>query len=72
MQLVNIKFAGINLMKNLTTIRKQKGLSLRKLSSLSGVAWQVIHRIEQGKVSPTIRTLEKLADALGCTVRDLI
>jgi transcriptional regulator with XRE-family HTH domain len=52
--------------------RKRRGLSLRKLGARSGVSYVTVQRIEAGKMSPTLDTLEKLATALGLTVRDLI
>lgn len=32
--------------------------------------FSTVHRIESGRISPTIATLEKLARALGIDVRD--
>ncbi len=52
--------------------RERRGWSLRKLGAESGVSYVTVQRIEAGKMSPTLDTLEKLASALGITVRDLI
>jgi transcriptional regulator with XRE-family HTH domain len=59
-------------MTKLESILKQKGFSKTKLSRDSGVALSYIHEIINGKKSPTMRTLEKLAKGLGVKVADLI
>ena len=56
----------------LAILRKSKGLSQQKLAVLSGVHRVTIARIETGKLSPNIRTLEKLSDALKIPVRLLV
>ncbi len=53
-------------------LREAKGLSLRTLAEKAGVDFSEIYRIEAGKVTPRFATLEKLAKALGISVRDLI
>ena len=53
-------------------LRTRAGLSLRQLAERSGVDFSTIHRIEKGDESPRFATLEKLAKALGVSVRDLI
>ena len=45
--------------------RVRKSLSYRGLAKLSGVALSSIQKIEAGRVSPTVETLERLASALG-------
>lgn len=47
--------------------RVKKGYSVRELSEISGISKSTISRIENNKVSPTIETVETLADALECT-----
>jgi transcriptional regulator with XRE-family HTH domain len=37
---------------------------------LAGVAWSTLHRVESGRVSPTVALLEKLAAALDIGIRD--
>lgn len=56
----------------LRKLREAKGLSLRMLAERVGVDFTEINRIELGKVTPRLATLEKLAKALGVSVRDLI
>ena len=50
--------------------RDKRGESLYTLAERSGVHFVTISRIEQGRLSPTVATLEKLAKGLGITVRD--
>jgi transcriptional regulator with XRE-family HTH domain len=50
--------------------RQRRNLSLRKLAEAAGVSYVTISRIEQGRMSPTVAMLERLATALGITVRD--
>ena len=45
--------------------REQLGLTLRDLASQSGVSSSMISEIERGTKSPTISTLDALAQALG-------
>lgn len=52
--------------------RKEKGLSLSKLSEISGVSKSGINAIENEKSSPRISTLQLLAAALDCKIADLI
>lgn len=51
--------------------RKKRGLSLRQLASEAGVNFVTLHRIEAGKLSPTVAMLEKVAKALKIPMRDL-
>lgn len=52
-------------------IRLSKHLSVRRLSGLSGVSRTYISEIENGRKSPTLETLYKLAKALNVRVKDL-
>lgn len=56
----------------LAQVRKAQGLSQERLAEISGVHRVSIARIESGEISPNIRTLERLATALGVTVNELI
>ena len=51
----------------LKTARERAGLSQEGLADLSGVGVRTIRRIEGGW-SPNVRTLERLAEALGVEV----
>jgi transcriptional regulator with XRE-family HTH domain len=50
--------------------RERGGYSVRELAERAGVGFVTVSRIENGHVSPTVDMLEKLAKALGITVRD--
>lgn len=57
----------------LKDVRKSKNISQEKLAELSGVTRQTIIRIENNdSVEVRLSTLILLANALGCTVPDLI
>ena len=48
--------------------RKELNLELKDLQDYSGVNYASISDIENGKANPTIKTLEKLLDALGMQI----
>ena len=50
--------------------RERRGYSVRGLAKAAGVGYVSIVRIENGHMSPTVAMLEKLAEALGISVRD--
>jgi len=50
--------------------RDRRGCSVRGLAARAGVAFGTVHRIEVGRMSPTVALLEKLAKALDIGVRD--
>lgn len=54
--------------QRIAQLRKEKGLSLRDLSSMCGVTYQNIHKIENGKYNVGIDILGKIADALGVNI----
>lgn len=51
----------------LARIRKNKGYSLRKLSSITGLHLATISKVETGHNLPTIGTLDIWCKALGVT-----
>lgn len=57
---------------NLKRIRKEKGLTQKALSELTGIAESTIRRYEAKTLNPKISTLEKLAAGLGVTVYELM
>ena len=48
--------------------RKETGMTQKELSEKSGIAQGDISRIERGNGNPSIRTLQKIAAAMGKTV----
>ena len=63
--------ARILLGARIAELRKEKGLSLRRLSQMCDVHFINLHKIEHGKINATTDTLAKIADALDCHI-DLI
>lgn len=57
-------------LEELRRIREEAGLSQAQLARESGVDRATINKIEQGKRSPSIATLESLSRALGVEVAD--
>jgi len=61
------------LLKNLVKIRKQKGLTQRKLAEKSGVSHNTIIKMERGGIeNPKIATAIKLAKALNVKIDNLV
>lgn len=52
--------------------RVQRGLSQGTVSRRAGMDPSYLCRIETGRISPTVKTALKIADALGCTLNDLV
>ena len=57
---------------NLRRLRVKRGLSLEKLSRLSGVSRAMLGQIELGQSAPTINVLWKISTALGVPFSGLI
>lgn len=51
--------------EKIKSIRKGKGIKIKQLSSRSGLTESSISMIENGKISPSITTINKIAMALG-------
>lgn len=52
-------------------VRTAKGLKLEAVAALTGVSKSTLNNIENGKTSPTLANLEKIARGLGCRISDL-
>lgn len=55
----------------LKEMRLNRGLSQLKLAELSKVSYGYISELENGKKSPTVETVCKLAKALDCKPEEL-
>lgn len=55
-----VAFARVSLARKIIEDRKASGLSQQKLARLAGVRQETISRLESGKHSPTVRTVEKI------------
>jgi transcriptional regulator with XRE-family HTH domain len=60
-----------NLGQRLKILRKERGLSLKDLDGLSGIAYNTISEYENGKLKPSGENLMKLSDALGVSMNYL-
>ncbi len=58
--------------EKLQNLRKSHGLSQQKLAAKAGFDYRYIGFLEQARINPTIKTLEKVARALGVHVCDLL
>lgn len=58
--------------QNIRTRRLAQGKTVRQLAEEVGVSHPMITRIEMGHTRPSLMTAMHLADALGCSVSDLI
>jgi transcriptional regulator with XRE-family HTH domain len=56
----------------LRRLRRERALSQRDLSHMTGIAFDTISRLETGKQDAQPRTIRKLADALGVEPRELM
>ncbi len=58
--------------QRLKELRRERVLSLRELEKRSGVSYNTIWRIEDGRQGAHPRTLRKLAEALGVAPSELL
>ena len=61
----------MSLGRNLFRIRHDLGLTQQEVGDRVGLTTSYVSRIENGRVEPSVKTLERLADALGLTVGEL-
>lgn len=59
-------------MDRIRELRNLKGVSQARLAVTAGMDPATLNRIEQGKANPTLKTLEKLADALEVKLVELL
>ncbi len=58
-------------MKKLSELRRERGLSRRKLADLSGVSYAIIRSIENHKTYPAYSYMVKIAEVLGVDAVDI-
>ena len=56
----------------LRAVRVSRGVTIQGLARVAGVSRQTIYDAERSDHDPDVRTLRKLAAALGVTVADLL
>lgn len=66
------KRKGVDRITRLAEVRRANGFTQEQLAAASGVHRVTIARLENGKASAKVETLERLAGALGVLVDDLI
>jgi predicted transcriptional regulator len=59
---------AIRLATELRALREKRGLSQRQLAELVGTTQSAIARLEGGRISPSLPTLDRIAAALGAEV----
>jgi transcriptional regulator with XRE-family HTH domain len=59
-------------MDRIRQLRTERGLSQAKLAVMAGMDPATFNRLEQGKGNPNLRTLERVADALGVSIAELL
>jgi transcriptional regulator with XRE-family HTH domain len=57
-------------MERIRQLRKERGLSQAKLAVMSDMDPATLNRLERGTGNPNLKTLERVADALGVEVAD--
>jgi len=55
----------------LKELREAKGFSVRRLAREAKISTETVYSVEHGRRQPSVRTLGKIAQALGVEVRDL-
>ncbi len=60
----------MDLGKKFRQIREEKQLTKYKLTQITGISGHHIKGIEEGTRQPTIDTLQRLLEAMGCTMAD--
>lgn len=58
--------------RKIREVRKDIGLTMRQLAELVGVNYTTIHRVETGRVSPSVVLLSEIAHHLGRSVVSLL
>ena len=56
----------------LKTLRVTKGLTLEQLAFEADVELSQVHRVEKGKINPTLTTLIALSKGLGISLAELV
>ena len=57
--------------ERLRELRKREGFSQEELSSKAGLDRTYVGKIERGEKSPSLETIERLANSLDLDMRDL-
>lgn len=63
---------GNNLGDRLRNVRKEQKLSLQEVADQTGLSRAFVSQVERGKVSPSVVSVSKIAEALKLSVRDVL
>ncbi|MBX3354871.1 MAG: helix-turn-helix transcriptional regulator [Phycisphaeraceae bacterium] len=55
-----VDYARASLARKIISRRTEAGLNQRQLAKLAGIAFEQLNRIERGKVTPTLATIESI------------
>jgi transcriptional regulator with XRE-family HTH domain len=58
--------------EKLKALRTKKGLTLEQLAFEADIELSQVHRVEKGKINPTLTTLIALAKGLDVTLAELV
>lgn len=61
----------MNIGARLRAIRKDKKLTQKKLSKISGISTNTISKMENNKMSPSTKLLEKWAKSVGVQISEI-
>lgn len=57
------------IIKAMVDARKKTGITQEELSERTGIAQSDISKLENGNANPSLKTLKRLADGLGMTLK---
>lgn len=63
---------GMTIAENVHKLLDEKGWTIYRLGKESGVSFTVLYSLGEKKQGPNAETLVKLANALDCTVDELL
>ncbi len=79
---ISVILGGMNNLRNqetldqfgekLKNLRTNKGLTLEQLAFEADIELSQVHRVEKGKINPTLTTLIALAKGLDITLAELV
>ena len=62
----------VQLALRIRALRKERGLTLAQVAKQSGLTRGLLSKVENFRVTPSLPSLSKVAEALGTTVSDLV
>jgi putative transcriptional regulator len=57
--------------RKIKELRESKGMTTRAFAREAGISTETLNAVEHGRRQPSVRTLSKIARALGVEARDL-